>query len=93
MTREQKKAAILIALQEYQDNLAAVQESDIPGGFDQLVRSALVKTLGDKFERIFDQPGEPFAAKVARAAAKPGPPGKVVGKAPTKSAKAAKSRR
>jgi hypothetical protein len=87
MTKEQKKAAIVTALQEYQDSLAAVQESDIPGGFDQLVRSALVKTLGDKFERIFDQPGEPFAAKVALASAKPKAAGKVVGKAPAKPAK------
>jgi|GEM_PF-3093359 len=63
MTKEQKKAAIVVALREYQDNLAAVQESDIPGGFDQLVRTALVKTLGDKFERIFDEPDEPLAAK------------------------------
>ncbi len=63
MTKEQKKAAIVVALREYQDNLAAVQESDIPGGFDQLVRNALVKTLGDKFERIFDEPDEPLAAK------------------------------
>ena len=63
MTKEQKKAAIIIALREYQDNLAAVQESDIPGGFDQLVRNALVKTLGSQFERIFDEPDEPLAAK------------------------------
>jgi hypothetical protein len=63
MTKEQKKAAIVVALREYQDNLGAVQESDIPGGFDQLVRNALVKTLGDKFERIFDQPGASPAFK------------------------------
>ena len=81
MTKEQKKVAIVIALREYQENLAAVQESDIPGGFDQLVRSALVKTLGDKFERIFDQPDAPFAAKVAVGSAKPKPAGKPVAKA------------
>jgi hypothetical protein len=71
MTKEQKKAAIVIALREYQDNLAAVQESDIPGGFDQLVRNALVKTLGDKFERIFDEPGEPLATKTIALASAP----------------------
>ena len=91
MTKEQKKAAIMIALQEYQDNLAAVQESDIPGGFDQLVRSALVKTLGDKFERIFDQPGESFAGKLAHVAEKPRPVGRGAGHAAVKSAKSAKS--
>jgi len=63
MTKEQKKAAIVVALREYQDNLAAVQESDIPGGFDQLVRNALVKTLGDKFERIFDRADSSLAAQ------------------------------
>ena len=68
MTKEQKKAAIIVALREYQDNLEAVQESDIPGGFADIARSALVKTLSDKFERIFDQPNEPFATKTAASA-------------------------
>jgi len=63
MDKAQKMAAIRIALAEYADNLAAVQESEIPGGFDQLVKEALVTTLRAKFERIFDQPNEPFAAK------------------------------
>jgi hypothetical protein len=67
MTKEQKKAAIVVALNEYADNLAAVQESNIPGGFDQLVRSALVKTLGDKFERIFDPPNSITASATAPA--------------------------
>ncbi|MEP6940839.1 MAG: hypothetical protein ABI846_13825 [Rudaea sp.] len=82
MTKEQKKAAIIVALHEYQDNLAAVQESDIPGGFDQLVRNALVKTLGDKLERIFDQPDVSFVSKVLTSAtAKAKPEGKPAAKA------------
>ncbi len=56
MTKAQKMAAIDRRLAEYADNLAAVQESEIPGGFDQLVKEALVTTLRAKFERIFDQP-------------------------------------
>jgi hypothetical protein len=87
MTKEQKKAAIVVALREYQDNLAAVQESDIPGGFDQLVRNALVKTLGDKFERIFDEPDEPLAAKAIALTRAPTP------KAKPPAAKSAKKKR
>ena len=70
MSKEQKKDAIQVALQEYADNLAAVQESDIPGGFDQLVREALIKTLRDKFERIFDAPSN-LAMALAMPLAKP----------------------
>lgn len=84
MTREQKKAAIIVALREYQDSLAAVQESDIPGGFDQLVRNALVKTLGDKFERIFDQPGVAPAAEVAASSGAAKPAGSAAKKAVAK---------
>lgn len=80
MDKAQKMAAIKVALAEYADNLAAVQESEIPGGFDQLVKEALVTTLRDKFERIFDQPNEPFAVKTIALASKSKPAKKVAPK-------------
>ncbi len=84
MTKDQKKAAIVVALKEYADNLSAVQESEIPGGFDQLVRNALVKTLGDKFERIFDQPSN---STIAVATARPPKDAKPAAKVAAKSGK------
>jgi hypothetical protein len=54
VTKEEKKAAIAIAVQEHLDNKAAVDESNIPEGVQFLVVQALSKAFTDKLARIFD---------------------------------------
>ena len=54
MTKEEKKAAITIAVQEHFDNKAAVEESNIPEGLQPFIVQALAKAFADKLARIFD---------------------------------------
>ena len=54
MTKEEKKAAISIAVQEHLDNKAAVDELHIPEGLQYLIIQALSKAFTDKLARIFD---------------------------------------
>ena len=54
MTKEEKKAAITIAVQEHLDNKAAVDESNIPEGLQPFIVQALSRAFADKLARIFD---------------------------------------
>ena len=55
MTKEEKKAAIALAIKEHQDNHAAVKESVIPPGLDTVVTTALSRALGEKLAKIFNE--------------------------------------
>ena len=54
MTKEEKKAAIALAVKEHLDNKAAVDETEIPVGLGQLVAQALAGSFAAKLDRIFD---------------------------------------
>lgn len=54
MTMEEKKQAIMKAIEEHQENHAAVKESEIPAGLEAVVAGALTRALGDKFVKIFN---------------------------------------
>jgi hypothetical protein len=54
MTKEDKKAAIALAVKEHLDNKAAVDESEIPAGLAQVVAQALAESFAARLGRIFD---------------------------------------
>lgn len=55
MTKDEKAAAIGVAIAEHQENVEAVRKANIGDAYVLDVKAALAKALAEKLGRIFDQ--------------------------------------